>query len=115
MKKFNRDLANIYKDIQNIEIKPTDSFKTSLNKFYAVMRKWGIKQGEWSENGRTVVNAEWNMCWQVFKSHKILALDLWLLLSEPPKDLLAYGKKPKDNTYTTTDEKGNIVRKIKKS
>lgn len=93
---FNKNLGEIYKDIIGIKIDAKDSFKSSMNKFYAVMRKWGIKQGEWTDHGSRVVNtAEWNMCFQVFKNHKILALDLWLCLNEPPKDLLAYGKKPK--------------------
>ena len=61
------------------------------------MRKWGICQGTWSENGRTCNNAEWNMCYQVFKNNKILVLDNWLTLSEPPEDLLAYGKEPNRN------------------
>jgi hypothetical protein len=35
-------------------------------------------------------------------------------MNEPPKDLLAYGKKPKDTTYITQDGIGNYVRKSKK-
>lgn len=94
---FNKNLENIYKDILGIKIKVTDSFQSSLDKFYKVMRKWGIKQGTWSENGRTACNAEWIMCFSVFKQHKILALDIWLCLNNPPKDLLAYGDEPKRN------------------
>jgi hypothetical protein len=93
---FNQRLDEIYCDIIHIKVKPTDSFESLLKKFYAVMRKWGIKQGTWSDNGsRCVNNAEWNMCYQVFKEHKILSYDLWMCLNTPPKDLLAYGKKPK--------------------
>lgn len=108
-----KNLGNIYKDILNIEVKVTDSFKSLLDKFYDVMRKWGIKQGIWNEfGGRSINNPEWSMCWEVFKSHKILAFDLWLSMNQPPKDLLAYGKKPKDTTYIITqDGKGNYVRK----
>lgn len=93
---FNKDLNAIYKDILGIKIEINDSFQTSLDKFYKVMRKWGIKQGTWNENGgRSVCTPEWNMCFQVFKEHKISSLDIWLILNTPPKDLLAYGIKPK--------------------
>lgn len=94
---LSKNLDAIYRDIIGIEVKITDSFETLLNKFYEVMRKWGIKQGTWSEEGngnRTMINAEWNMCWQVFRAHKILEYDIWLILHEPPDDLLAYGEKP---------------------
>lgn len=94
---FSRNLQKIYEDILAIKISEKDNFKSCMNKFYDVMRKWGIKQGEWTENGsRLINNAEWNMCFQIFKNHKILQFDIWLSLSTPPKDLLAYGNKPKN-------------------
>jgi len=93
---FNQKLNEIYRDILGIEVKSTDSFKSLTNKFYEVMRKWGIKQGTWSEDGSICIcNAEWNMCFQIFKQHKIISFDVWECLKTPPKDLLAYGKKPK--------------------
>lgn len=93
---FNKNLDKIYKDIIAIEVNLDDSFKTLLSKFYAVMRKWGIKQGTWtSHNSRLINNAEWNMCYQVFRNHKISQFDWQMCLNTPPKDLLAYGKKPK--------------------
>ena len=92
------NLENIYNDILSIEISMDDSFRTSLDKFYNVMRKWGICQGTWTENGRTVCTAEWNMCWQVFKVQKLQILDIFLVLNDPPEDLLAYGKNPTKKT-----------------
>lgn len=93
---FGKNLAKINKDIMAIKISHNDSFKTMMNKFYAVMRKWKICQGTWTENGgRICNNYEWTMCFEVFKSHKLLSYDIWLALTEPPKDLLAYGPKPK--------------------
>jgi hypothetical protein len=86
--KFVKNLDAIYRDILNIKIDENDSFKLTMDKFYAIMRKWGICQGNWSENGRTCNTAEWNMCYQTFKNHKILALDIWLLINEPPSDLV---------------------------
>jgi hypothetical protein len=95
---FVADLNAVYKDIMAIEIQPTDTFISMMDRFYAVMRKWGICQGTWSTNGRLCNTAEWNMCYSVFKLHKIMALDIWLVLNEPPEDLRAYGRCPhKDN------------------
>lgn len=88
-------LEDVYKDIHAIKIDINDSFKTSLDKFYEVMRKHGICQGTWVGNGRQCNTPEWCMCFEVFKAHKILSLDIWLMLNEPPEDLLAYGEKPK--------------------
>jgi hypothetical protein len=101
---FVKNLDEIYRDLLAIKIDANDSFKSSMDKFYDVMRKWGICQGTWTENGSRFVNtAEWNMCFQVFKSNKILALDTWLILSEPPEDLLAYGKEPKRKKKQTNN------------
>ena len=91
---FSKQLGKVYSDILSIKIEMSDSFETSLNKFYDVMRKHGICQGTWSKNGRTVSNAEWIMCYNIFKSHKLMALDIFLILNEPPEDLLAYGENP---------------------
>lgn len=88
---FVKNLDAIYNDIIDIKIDSKDSFETMMDKFYDVMRKWGICQGTITESGsRLVNNAEWNMCFQVFKQHKLLAFDLWLILSTPPEDLQAY-------------------------
>lgn len=90
-KKETAEMLNlIYKDILSIKIKPEDSFKSSMDKFYDIMRKYGICQGTKTENGVTINNAEWNMCFAVFKNHKILAFDVWLVLSTPPSDLKYY-------------------------
>jgi hypothetical protein len=95
---FANNLDEIYRDLLNIKIDANDSFKSSMDKFYEVMRKWGICQGTWSENGRAICNAEWIMCYQVFKERKLLALNMFLMMAEPPEDLIAYGQKPKEKT-----------------
>lgn len=91
---YTEHLGNVYNDIYGIEITPKDSFETLINKFYSVMSKWGICQGNWVGDGRTVNTPEWCICWNVFKS-KIDSQFMWMeLMSEPPKHLLAYGKNP---------------------
>jgi hypothetical protein len=82
------DLNKIYMDILSIKIDSKDSFESMINKFYEVMRKHGIKHGTKTESGSIcVVNAAWNMCWAVYISHKMTALDIWMLLSDVPNDL----------------------------
>lgn len=103
MKKKNeiiKNLDGIYKDIMKIKIEPEDSFITSMNKFYEVMRKWGICQGTWLERGgRSCCTPEWNMCYMVFKENKMMQFDMWMTLTDPPEDLMAYGKKPDFKTF----------------
>ena len=89
------NIDHIYRDIVAIKIDGKDSFNSLLKKFYDVMRKWGICQGTWTDNGRSCNNAEWNMCYTIFQQHINLELTWYGLLNEPPKDLLAYGKEPK--------------------
>ena len=39
---FANNLDEIYRDLLNIKIDANDSFKSSMDKFYEGMRKWGI-------------------------------------------------------------------------
>jgi hypothetical protein len=51
------------------------------------------------------------MCYEAFKSH-VDSKWLWIsLLSDPPKDLLAYGKKPKTKISTPIKPKQHAERK----
>jgi len=94
---FVENMEKIYCEIQSIQAKPTDTFQSLIDKFYSVMRKWGVCHGNWSENGRTAVSAEWNMCFNVFWDNVVLGFRVWVLLTTPPDDLLAYGEEPKRN------------------
>lgn len=96
---FGKNLEEVYSDLMDIKIDHKDSFETSMNKFYEVMRKHGICQGQYNENGnRSMITAEWNLCFNTFKLNKLLAFDLWLLLlGETPEDLLGYEYEPKTN------------------
>jgi hypothetical protein len=105
---FVKNLNEVYKDILAIKITVDDSHKTTMGKFYDVMRKWGICQGTWSKNGngRILNNPEWNLCYAAFKEYRMNHFDFFMGLTEPPKDLLAYGEKPNskknDNKKQTT-------------
>jgi len=64
--------------------------------FYKIMAKHGIKQGEWSGNGRTCNNPEWTMCLTLMENIHTGSQKLSIVLGvDPPRNLLAYGKKPK--------------------
>jgi hypothetical protein len=87
-----KHMGDVYNDIYAISIDNKDSINTLLKKFYAVMDKWGICQGTWSENGRTMSNPEWCMCWNTYVNlikNKIVIIGL---IGNPPENLLAYGK-----------------------
>ena len=64
---FAEKIGLIYNEVNSIEIKPTDTHESSLNKFYKIMRKHGIKHGTWSEDGIGVILAkpEWVMLYDV--------------------------------------------------
>ena len=92
--KFVENMEAIYKELQSIKVEENDTIKILFNKFYDVMRKWGICQGTWTANGRSVCNAEWCMCQMVFKNNIESQLNLWELMNSVPSDLEAYGIKP---------------------
>ena len=93
-------LGNIYKDVSGIEINSEDTLQGLMNKFYAVMKKHGICQGNWTEGGsRRFSTPEWAVCWILFRSqidHKFM----WIGLMDEsiPEQLLAYGEKPQTET-----------------
>lgn len=65
---FLMNLGELYKEVYNIPLNETDTFKEVFDKFHIVMKKWGIKQGV-NENGHIVLNsAQWNACWLIYKT-----------------------------------------------
>lgn len=68
-----------------------------MKKFYAIMKKHGIKQGEWSETGgRTCNNPEWTMCLHLMRDTHHLNTQLQDMFGHKmPKELMAYGTRPK--------------------
>ncbi len=89
MKNFN--LAKVFKEIQNLQIKPSDSFNSIRRKFFDVMRKYGIKQGTKTKHGTELNNPEWEACEQLLE-RKIMSDYTWERCSsfKTPKDLQSY-------------------------
>lgn len=88
----------VAKDIITFNTKRKDyTHKQEMAIFYRIMRKHGIKEGEWSKtgNGRICNNFEWTMCLALFRDTCDGNKMLTTLLGNTPKDLLAYGKQPK--------------------
>lgn len=90
-------MSAVAEDIIKVKITPTMSHDQCMKKFYSIMRKHGIKQGEWNESGgRITNNFEWTMCYTLFKEvyqGQFLLSDLFG--QGIPKDLRAYGLEPK--------------------
>jgi hypothetical protein len=93
------DIANkigqIVREIHAIKITGDTTLNMVLKEFYDVMRKHGIKEGTWSENGRTICNGEWIVFRETLRSRWEMAFTMQSLVNEVPEDLLAYGKEPK--------------------
>lgn len=71
--------------------------KQAMSKFYKIMQKHGIKQGEWTEDGgRICNNFEWTMCLTLF-NHTIQTNNMLqdIVGENMPKSLEAYGIVPK--------------------
>lgn len=90
MRKVSKDIINMF----NKETSGKLTLEQCYDKFYKIMRKHGITQGEWSQNGagRIVSNFEWTACMNIFKE-SIMSWFFWRgLIEEVPKDLMGYGK-----------------------
>lgn len=76
-----------------IEVKFTGktTLKQVTQRFYRIMRKYGIKKGTREGNGILCDNPEWTMCRSLYKDTIDSYLDWELaLIMEPPKDLECY-------------------------
>lgn len=93
---FVKQLGKLVRDIQAIKVDENTTSKALVKKFYAVMEKHGIAQGDWTKGGgRIVCSPEWVICWYFFTDNIRNHYSVWELLNTPPKKLLAYGNKPK--------------------
>lgn len=86
---MNRKMNGIAKEIITMKLTNRDTFKTIYNRFYKIMRKYGIKQGTESKNGNSVLrnNYEWTMCWTLLKSNIDSKVTLDSIFLDVPKNL----------------------------
>lgn len=68
MKKPNKELRAISKEIIHLKIDNADTMKSLSKKFYSIMKKHHICQGTKTKNGVACDNPEWVMCHELFKS-----------------------------------------------
>ena len=63
-------MNSVAKDIINMEITSSITYKEAKKEFYEIMKKYGIKEGTRDPNGHgiTVANFEWTMCKTLFDS-----------------------------------------------
>lgn len=84
-------LNEIASEITKLKFDKTKSLKESFNDFYDVMRKYGIKRCEPSENGQVGNTPEWVLCETLFKTRIELEL-VFMSLMDCPEDLDCYNK-----------------------
>ena len=93
IQKHSADIRAVAKDIIELKFKKTDTLSDCNKKFFAIMKKHGIKQGmpyfndEGKEVGTTCDNYEWTICRELFFSRIEDFFVLENLLGNIPKDL----------------------------
>lgn len=86
---FTRQVA---KEIIDTNFLDEKDIKKIMNKFYKIMRKYGIKQGTWSKGkkGRNCDEFEWTMFKELFMAQVTSQLTFADFLKDIPKDLQGY-------------------------
>ena len=90
-----KDINKIAKDIISIKLDKSDTLEICMNKFFDVMRKYGIKEGtirfdkNGKSTGRICDNPEWCICKSLFFRSFENFLELQILFGNcVPEDLL---------------------------
>lgn len=77
------------KELVTLEVKDTDTIKQLWNKFYNLMRRYGIKEGEKIKGGGRQCDAfEWTLCCDYFWARVSQGTQWKRLFNGTPKDLL---------------------------
>jgi hypothetical protein len=84
-------IRKIAKEIINLKVGKKDTIDSLYEKFYNIMRKYGIKIGEKSDDGPgiTMANPEWTL-FKVLFEDTIRGRYLIKTLIDYPKDLESY-------------------------
>ena len=86
-------MERIARDIIHLKIEMGDTLQTTLDKYYAILRKHGIKQGIPSYNaageciGRDISKFDWTLCMTLFLDRLIHAIHWHILIEGVPEDL----------------------------
>ena len=101
-------MREVAKDILSYNKKDRNmNHNQMMQKFYLIMTKHGIKQGEWTEGGgRLCNNPEWTMCLHLMRdSYAQNSLLADLFGDKMPASLQAYGTKPVAKKIVTAKKK----------
>lgn len=88
------DISEVAEDVIKLKFEKTDTLNDCMDKFFAVMKKHGIKQGTPSYNnkgeeiGRTCDNFEWTICKEMFIRQGGSFIEFEMLFGNIPKELL---------------------------
>lgn len=86
-----RRMRAVAKSIIDEKFLSKKDIKKITSKFYAIMRKHGIKKGTRSgKNAIIMANSEWSMCIDLFKAQIDSQLNMALSFDKLPKELEAY-------------------------
>lgn len=89
------NISAVAEDIINLKFKPDDTMQSCFDRFYAIMRKHGVKKGTPIRQGKKIIgtqvdNFAWTMCRNLFQDQvrSWIELELAFSLDIPfPKDL----------------------------
>lgn len=79
-----QDMSKVAKEIINMPVDKTDTIEGLFNKFFKIMKKYGIKQGTKTEFGFTKSRFEWTMCEKLFVENIVNKIHVLRLLDDIP-------------------------------
>lgn len=80
------DMSKVAEEIIKMPVDKTDTIEDLFNKFFKIMKKYGIKQGTKTKFGFTKNRLEWTLCETMFTEniqHKIKVLRILDDISTP--------------------------------
>lgn len=83
-------LSAVAKDVIAIRVDSGDKLCDLVEKFYGVMRKHGIKQGDPCGNATRMNTWEWTGAWSLFLRKLLGELEMIYMFNETPRDLRCY-------------------------
>lgn len=83
----NVEMQNALKEVIDLKFQDTDTLADCMNKFYDIMRKYGIKKCVQTENGLLGDTTEWSSCRLIFLDSIVCHFNMSNIIAEVPKDL----------------------------
>lgn len=78
------DMSKVAEEIIKIPFDKKDTIEGLFNKFFKIMKKYGIKEGRKTPVGITKSNFEWTMCEKLFVENIVNKIHVLRLLDDIP-------------------------------